>query len=229
MPAGRGLRTGTPHWGCTSHRMRGGPLSLVKPRRRFKWNEMANCGDTYVFFDPLGSSVSMLSSNSQALALYHGCQEVVSKGGLDRFVKPTQSSITLTFNTLGENNKNHQLSRGSEPLNTRRHITGNTLMITSNFCQQESRIRFLLCIGPGKHGILRQSEETFHFSGRQETVLKLVYSYISPDSAYKTKENHIKEMFLLIKARHNVADYHRIIKFVIGGMEIVRTECRERH
>ena len=36
-------------------------------------------------------------------------------------------------------------------------------------------------------------------------------------------------MFLLIKARQNVADYHRIIKFVIGGMEIVPAECRERH
>ena len=75
---------------------------------------MANCGDTYVFFDPLGSSVSMLSSNSQTLAPHNGCQEVVSKGGLDRFVKPTQSSITLTVNTLGENNKNHQLSRRSK-------------------------------------------------------------------------------------------------------------------
>lgn len=149
MPAGRGLRTGTHRWGYLSHRMRGGPL-LVKPRRRFKWNEMANCGDTYVFFDPLGSSESVLSSNNQSLALHNGCQEGVSKRGLDRFVRPTQSSITLTFNTLGENNKNHQLSRGSEPLNTRRHITGNTLMITSNFCQQESRIRFLLCIGPGQ-------------------------------------------------------------------------------
>ena len=88
MPAGRGLRTGTPHWGYTSHRMRGGPL-LVKPRRRFKWNEMANCGDTYVFFDPLGSSESVLSSNNQSLAPHDRCQEVVSKGGLDRFVKPT--------------------------------------------------------------------------------------------------------------------------------------------
>lgn len=36
-------------------------------------------------------------------------------------------------------------------------------------------------------------------------------------------------MFLLIKTCHNVADYHRIIKFVIGGMEIVLAECRERH
>ena len=113
MPSGRGLRTGTPHWGYTSHRMRGGPL-LVKPRRRFKWNEMANCGDTYVFFDPLGSSVSMLSSNNQSLTPHNGCQEVVSKGGLDRFVRPSQSSITLTFSTLGPNNKNKHLSRGSK-------------------------------------------------------------------------------------------------------------------
>lgn len=147
MPAGLGLRTGTPHWGYLSLRMRGGPL-LVKLRRRFKWNEMANCGDTYVFFDHLGSSESVLSPNNQSLAPHNGCQEVVSKGGLDRFVRPTQSSITLTFNTLGENNKNHQLSRGSEPLNTRRHITGNTLMITSNFCQQESRTCLLQSIGP---------------------------------------------------------------------------------
>lgn len=88
--------------------------SLVKPRRRFKWNEMANCGDPYVFFDPLGSRVSMLSSNSQSFALHNGCQEGVSKGGLDRFIRRPRSSITLTFSTLGENNKNHQLSRGSK-------------------------------------------------------------------------------------------------------------------
>lgn len=76
---------------------------------------MANCGDTYVFFDPLGNSVYMLSSNSQALALYNGCQEVVSKGGLDRFIKPPpRSSITLPFSTLGPNNKNKHLSRGSK-------------------------------------------------------------------------------------------------------------------
>ena len=75
---------------------------------------MANCGDPYVFFDPLGSWVSMLSSNNQSLAPHNGCQEVVSKGGLDRFIRPTQSSITLTFNTLGANNKSHQLSRGSK-------------------------------------------------------------------------------------------------------------------
>ena len=123
-------------------------LPIVKPRKRFKWNEMANCGDAYVFFDPLGSSESVLSSNSQSLALHNECQEVVSKGDLDRFVRPAHPSVTLTFNTLGANNKNHQLSRGSEPLNTRRHITGNTLMITSNFCQQESRTCLLQSIGP---------------------------------------------------------------------------------
>ena len=49
MPAGRGQLTGTPRWGYPSHRMRGGPLPIVKPRKRFKWNEMANCGDAYVF------------------------------------------------------------------------------------------------------------------------------------------------------------------------------------
>lgn len=113
MPAGRGQLNGTPRWGYPSHRMSGVPL-LVKPRKRFKWNEMANCGDAYVFFDPLGSSESMLASDSQTLALYYGCQEVVSKGGLDKFVRPTLSSITLTFNTLGANNKNPQLSRGSK-------------------------------------------------------------------------------------------------------------------
>ena len=113
MPAGRGQRTGTPRCSYPSHRIRGGPL-LVKPQRRFKWNEMANCGDAYVFFDPLGSSESMLSSNSQALAIHNGCQEVVSKGGLDRFVRPTRPSIILPFNTLGPNNKNKHLSRGSK-------------------------------------------------------------------------------------------------------------------
>ena len=190
---------------------------------------MANCGDPYVFFDPLGSSVSMLSSNNQSLAPHNGCQEVVSKGGLDRLVRRPQSSITLTVNTLGANNKSHQLSRGSKPLNVRQHITGNTLMKSQTSASKNQGLAFFRASVPVSHGILRQSEETFHFSGRQETVLKLVYSYISPDSAYKTKQNHIKEMFLLIKARHNVADYHRIIKFVIGGMEIVPAECRERH
>lgn len=87
---------------------------FVKPRRRFKWNEMANCGDTYVFFDPLGSSESVLSSNSQTLAPHNGCQEVVSKGGLDRFIRQSRSSITLTVNTLGAGNKNQQLSRRSK-------------------------------------------------------------------------------------------------------------------
>lgn len=75
---------------------------------------MANCGDTYVFFDPLGSSASMLSSNSQSFALHNGCQEVVSKGGLDRFIRQALSSIALTVNTLGAGNKNQQLSRGSK-------------------------------------------------------------------------------------------------------------------
>lgn len=88
--------------------------SLVKPRRRFKWNEMANCGDTYVFFDPLGSSASMLSSNNQSLAPCNGCQEAVLKGGLDRFIKRPRSGITLTFSILEANNKNPQLSRGSK-------------------------------------------------------------------------------------------------------------------
>ena len=39
---------------------------------------------------------------------------MVSKGGLDRFVKPSRSSITLTFNILGAGNKNQQLSRESK-------------------------------------------------------------------------------------------------------------------
>ena len=77
-----------------------------------------------MFFDPLGSSISMLSSNSQALALYNGCQEGVSKGGLDRFIRPAHPSITLTFNTLGAGNKNPQLSRGSKTLNARQYVTG---------------------------------------------------------------------------------------------------------
>lgn len=114
MPAARGLRTGSPRCSYPSHRMRGRPLSLVKPRRRFKWNEMANCGDTYVFFDPLGSSESVLSFNSQSLAPHNGCQEAVSKGGLDRIIRPTQFSITLIVNTLGTGDKNQQLSRGSK-------------------------------------------------------------------------------------------------------------------
>lgn len=114
MPAGRGLRTGTPRWGYPSRRMCGEPLPLVKPRKRFKWNEMANCGDAYVFFDPLDSNESMLSSNSQALALYNGCQEVVSKGGLDSIVRPAHPSITLTISTLEAKIKNQQLSRESK-------------------------------------------------------------------------------------------------------------------
>ena len=171
----------------------------------------------------------MLSSNNQLLVLSNGCPEVVSKGGLDRFVTPSRSSITLPFNTLGPNNKNKQLSRRSKTLNVRQHITGNTLMKSQTSDRKNQELAFFRASVPVSHGILRQSEETFHFSGRQETVMKLVYSYISPDNTYKTKENHIKEMFLLIKARHNVADYHRIIKFVISGMEIVLAECRERH
>ena len=111
MPAGRGQRTGTPRWGYPSHRMRDEPL-LVKPRKRFKWNEMANCGDAYVFFDPLDSNESMLASDNQTLALHNGCQEVVSKGGLDRFVRLTLSSITLTFNKLGANNKTLSCQEG---------------------------------------------------------------------------------------------------------------------
>ena len=46
--------------------------------------------------------------------LNNGCQEGVSKGGLDRIIRPAQSSITLTVNTLGPNNKNKHLSRGSK-------------------------------------------------------------------------------------------------------------------
>ena len=109
---------------------------------------ISNCGDAYVFFDPLDSCKSVLESDSQTLALHNGCQEVVSKGGLDRFARPTLSSITLTVSTLEAKIKNHHLSRGSKPLNARQYVTGKTLMITSNFCQQESRIRFILCIGP---------------------------------------------------------------------------------
>ena len=75
---------------------------------------MANCGDPYVFFDSLGSSESVLSSNNQSLAPHNGCQEAVSKGGLDRFIRQALSSIALTVNTLGAGNKNQQLSRGSK-------------------------------------------------------------------------------------------------------------------
>ena len=56
----------------------------------------------------------MLSFNNQSLALHNGCQEVVSKGGLDRFVRLSWPSMTLTFNTLEANDKNQQLSRGSK-------------------------------------------------------------------------------------------------------------------
>lgn len=70
----------------------------------------------------------MLSSNNQSLALYNGCQEVVSKGVLDRFVRLSQPSITLTFNTLEANNKNQQLSRESKLVNAHQYVTGKTLM-----------------------------------------------------------------------------------------------------
>ena len=53
---------------------------------------------------------------------------MVSKGGLDRFVRLSWFSITLTFNTLEANNKNQQLSRGSKPLNARQYVTGKMLM-----------------------------------------------------------------------------------------------------
>lgn len=79
-------------------------------------------------FDPLGSNVSILSSNNQLLALHNGCQEVVSKGVLDRFVRLSQPSIILTFNTLEANNKNQQLSRGSKLVNAHQYVTGKTLM-----------------------------------------------------------------------------------------------------
>ena len=103
-----------PVWATLPTACAAGHFRSFLARRSFKWNEMANCGDAYVFFDPLGSSVSMLSSNNQALALYNGCQEVVSKGGLDRFVRLTRSSITLTVSTLEAKIKNQQLSRGSK-------------------------------------------------------------------------------------------------------------------
>ena len=164
----------------------------------------------------------MLSSNNQSLAPHNGCQEGVSKGGLDRFVKPSRSSITLPFSTLEAHNKNQQLSRGSKPLNACQYLTGKTPI--KSFCQKESRIQFLLRIGPRLAWTFKTVQEDISFFGHTKTEVP-----ISPDNTYKTKENHIKEMFLLIKTCHNVADYHRIIKFVIGGMEIVLTECRERH
>ena len=75
---------------------------------------ISNYGDAYVFFDTLDSCKSVLASDSQTLALHNGCQEVVSKGGLDRFARPTLSSITLTVSTLEAKIKNQQLSRGSK-------------------------------------------------------------------------------------------------------------------
>ena len=79
-------------------------------------------------FDPFGRNVSILSSNNQLLALHNGCQEVVSKGVLDRFVRLSRPSITLIFNTLEANNKNQQLSRGSKLVNAHQYVTGKTLM-----------------------------------------------------------------------------------------------------
>lgn len=87
-------------------------------------------------FDPLGSNVSILSSNNQLLALYNGCQEVVSKGVLDRFVRLSQPCITLTFNTLDANNKNQQLSRGSKLVNAHQYVTGKTLMKSQTFLSE---------------------------------------------------------------------------------------------
>ena len=75
---------------------------------------ISNCGDAYVFFDPLGSGVSVLSPNTQPLASHNGCQEVVSKWGLDSIVRPAHPSITLTISTLEAKIKNQQLSRGSK-------------------------------------------------------------------------------------------------------------------
>ena len=89
----------------------------------------------------------MLSSYNQSLALYNRCQEVVSKGGLDRFVRLSWSSITLIFNTLEANNKKQQLSRGSKPLNVRQYLTGKTLMKSQTSGQKESRTRFRPYIG----------------------------------------------------------------------------------
>lgn len=143
MPAGRGLRTGTPRRGYPSHRMRGGPLPLVKPRKRFKWNEMANCGDAYVFFDPLGSSESMLTSDSQPLALHNGCQEVVSKGGLDSIVRPAHPSMTLTISTLEAKIKNQQLSRGSKYIPVRMFKNeGSFRLIVPHTCYRLFALRY---------------------------------------------------------------------------------------
>ena len=120
-----------------------------------------------MFFDPLGSWASMLSSNNQLLAPHNGCQEVVSKGGLDRFVTPFQTSITLTFNTLGPNNKNQQLSRGSKPLNACQYLTGKTPI--KSFCQKESRIQFLLRIGPSLEATFERQNEKY------SAVIRKVY------------------------------------------------------
>ena len=124
-----------------------------------------------MFFDPLDSCKSVLASDSQTLALHNGCQEGVSKGGLDKFVRPSRPSITLTFNTLEPNNKNQQLSRGSKPLNACQYLTGKTPI--KSFCQKESRIQFLLRIG-------RCPAWTF----------KIVQEDISLFRAYKNRSPH---------------------------------------
>lgn len=103
----------------------------------------------------------MLSSNNQLLVLNNGCQEGVSKGGLDRFVTPFQTSIRLTFNTLEAHNKNQQLSRGSKPLNACQYLTGKTPI--KSFCQKESRIQFLLRIGPSLAWTFKTVQEDISF------------------------------------------------------------------
>lgn len=103
----------------------------------------------------------MLSSNNQSLAPHNGCQEGVSKGGLDRFVTPSRSSITLPFSTLGPNNKNKHLSRGSKPLNACQYLTGKTPI--KSFCQKESRIQFLLRIGPSLAWTFKTVQEDISF------------------------------------------------------------------
>ena len=114
-----------------------------------------------MFFDPLYICKSVLASDSQTLALHNGCQEGVSKGGLDRFVKPFQTSIRLTFNTLEAHNKNQQLSRGSKPLNACQYLTGKTPI--KSFCQKESRIQFLLRIGPRLAWTFKTVQEDISF------------------------------------------------------------------
>ena len=132
---------------------------------------ISNCGDAYVFFDPLDSCKSVLESDSQTLALHNGCQEVVSKGVLDRFVRLSQPSITLTFNTLGANNKNQQLSRGSKLVNAHQYITGKTLM-KSQTSAEELRTRFRPCLG------VRSVLGSWGVFGLREVVRKVKYSSV---------------------------------------------------